>query len=171
MCGEQEARISTTSARCGSSPRVRGTAVLISRIIISTRFIPACAGNRPTAVQQHHMRAVHPRVCGEQQLKRGLRMASRGSSPRVRGTVRGAWIGRDGQRFIPACAGNSANKSSLIFSASVHPRVCGEQHITIKQRVRDHGSSPRVRGTASLIHASISNRRFIPACAGNRVAF
>ena len=54
--------------------------------------------------------------------------------------------------------------------STVHPRVCGEQVPKPSRRVDFHGSSPRVRGTVRLTHAELTNRRFIPACAGNSSA-
>ena len=51
-----------------------------------------------------------------------------GSSPRVRGTGRQAGLPQLGDRFIPACAGNRDSSVRLLASASVHPRVCGEQN-------------------------------------------
>ena len=48
VCGEQQASDKSDRSHCGSSPRVRGTVDRrISRSRVS-RFIPACAGNRPT---------------------------------------------------------------------------------------------------------------------------
>ena len=51
---------------------------------------------------------VHPRVCGELALAAGIVGVLAGSSPRVRGTLLAERLGNAGQRFIPACAGNSA---------------------------------------------------------------
>ena len=110
---------------------------------------------------------VHPRVCGEQaRAKLDLNLGA-GSSPRVRGTVPVWWTDPGGQRFIPACAGNRIPAMRRCFSTSVHPRVCGEQRREVGEPPRPSGSSPRVRGTVILWPAWRSDRRFIPACAGN----
>ena len=72
------------------------------------------------------------------------------------------------ERFIPACAGNSAASACLLAAAAVHPRVCGEQTVTAQGMQIAAGSSPRVRGTAKMVSGFTTKRRFIPACAGNR---
>ncbi len=51
---------------------------------------------------------------------------------------------------------------------SVHPRVCGEQILLAAAIVVLGGSSPRVRGTDGPGGEREDERRFIPACAGNR---
>ena len=52
-----------------------------------------------------------------------------------------------GGRFIPACAGNSEQRSRSRSLTPVHPRVCGEL-VEVEPRAEHQ-------------------RRFIPACAGN----
>ena len=91
-----------------------------------------------------------------------------GSSPRVRGTLRHRRAHGLGLRFIPACAGNSAWSTRKPTSPAVHPRVCGELWRQRFCRPLMTGSSPRVRGTRAVALAlAVSDRRFIPACAGN----
>ena len=136
---------------CGSSPRVRGTAYLHQeQTRPANRFIPACAGNSSA---DRRVRAMVPAF---------------GSSPRVRGTVHNACPRLAAKpRFIPACAGNRL-RHQLLLSATVHPRVCGEQPPRFRTAVlRPCGSSPRVRGTADSRLIGIVELRFIPACAGN----
>ena len=53
------------------------------------------------------------------------------------------------------------------LSATVHPRVCGEQFFLPHQPRLRNGSSPRVRGTATRGIEMGTELRFIPACAGN----
>ena len=113
---------------------------------------------------------VHPRVCGEQPSPPSLPTRYAGSSPRVRGT---GWNSRwraGVRRFIPACAGNRSQCQTGISPLSVHPRVCGEQVGIERVIVIANGSSPRVRGTGRIGNDSCGERRFIPACAGNRPA-
>ena len=72
------------------------------------------------------------------------------------------------ERFIPACAGNRRHLSQPQHSPPVHPRVCGEQVMTLLTPVCVYGSSPRVRGTGAPAASRYGPTRFIPACAGNR---
>ena len=64
-CGEHEPGAGTWEARCGSSPRMRGThgEALVGKI--KGRFIPAHAGNTNTACSGACSPPVHPRACGE----------------------------------------------------------------------------------------------------------
>ena len=85
----------------GSSPRMRGTRLFAV-------FDPWLS-RRDT---------VHPRACGELAMPGPCRVASAGSSPRMRGTPR-----QHAVRFIPAHAGNSICR---VVKDAVHPRACGE---------------------------------------------
>ena len=152
----------------GSSPRVRGTALYPMVKYWFPRFIPACAGNRVHLRGWHQDIPVHPRVCGEQLLMVKNIHRPAGSSPRVRGTDSPGTPGPSRSRFIPACAGNSADPARCSWKRSVHPRVCGEQRRHHLLDGLSHGSSPRVRGTDPSIGSSPYAVRFIPACAGNR---
>ena len=51
----------------------------------------------------------------------------------------------------------------------VHPRVCGEQALAAAGVICHYGSSPRVRGTGLPGWPDWRLKRFIPACAGNRL--
>ncbi len=153
----------------GSSPRVRGTERISANRPCESRFIPACAGNSKHIESGHYPNPVHPRVCGEQICASVNCVPSAGSSPRVRGTGIKQSGRQTAGRFIPACAGNSENKPVLSCLTPVHPRVCGEQVVCRPQNPSRIGSSPRVRGTEPCCLTSRDTRRFIPACAGNRV--
>ena len=151
----------------GSSPRVRGTPELHLLRRRCERFIPACAGNSRLARRRRGEAAVHPRVCGELQRQPLGEHRPHGSSPRVRGTRLIESAGGVEQRFIPACAGNSAARRSASRPTSVHPRVCGELDPHFLAAAVAAGSSPRVRGTPWACRATRFRWRFIPACAGN----
>ena len=168
VCGEQLGPDDTRHYSYGSSPRVRGTG---NASLVQTgcrRFIPACAGNSFAKGARQCWQPVHPRVCGEQVSQNLAIQPPCGSSPRVRGTVPdfsrdNYWI-----RFIPACAGNSPLQVRGLRDHPVHPRVCGEQTFGEHGIQCINGSSPRVRGTAEITSTATDQRRFIPACAGNR---
>ena len=136
----------------------------------SVRFIPACAGNAAARDRVCRREPVHPRVCGERDPSEPWRGIGPGSSPRVRGTLHIWRRGAPDRRFIPACAGNAATRSTATPVAPVHPRVCGERNSAVKRYSSPSGSSPRVRGTRAGSRGSALVRRFIPACAGNAPA-
>ena len=167
VCGEHFGANYFTHIIHGSSPRVRGTFLLVRRLRDTTRFIPACAGNicRDTAAPIRW--PVHPRVCGEHIGSVFWVSVPLGSSPRVRGTFQTLGAVVIGFRFIPACAGNIRAPSSCRSRTSVHPRVCGEHSRFSHMGYSLGGSSPRVRGTLPEIVNGAFNPRFIPACAGN----
>jgi len=167
VCGERcEADALKRKIR-GSSPRVRGTALVGRFCGTERRFIPACAGNGVFSANAYTSNPVHPRVCGERPADvRGGDLAA-GSSPRVRGTGVGLGALAGLGRFIPACAGNGRTAFGVRASKPVHPRVCGERSALTDARRASGGSSPRVRGTEPHSQSNRAIRRFIPACAGN----
>ena len=163
--------------RCGRS----GTGTVHPRVCGERRSLP---GIEPSKL------AVHPRVCGERAGSaamaprtagssprvRGTRRPGRrrsqadcGSSPRVRGTPSDCRRECSRRRFIPACAGNASRTMPFVATTTVHPRVCGEPVTQQWPRLQLPGSSPRVRGTPSIVEAGYASDRFIPACAGNRL--
>ena len=48
-----------------------------------------------------------------------------------------------------------------------HPRVCGEHLQSWKQRRKQTGSSPRVRGAPTAPGSATARSGIIPACAGS----
>ena len=136
----------------GSSPRARGTRVPCGRRGRLSRFIPACAGNANRCSLRRSRVTVHPRVRGERASRfrltvqpagssprargtlqrssaqlRGGQRAANGSSPRARGTREYILVCVDGDRFIPACAGNARTPPCDAAIRAVHPRVRGER--------------------------------------------
>ena len=170
VCGERQTASLEFSSQIGSSPRVRGTRPAPPVGGVGGRFIPACAGNARRRRATGRRRAVHPRVCGERSKAHVAELASRGSSPRVRGTPAAEFHVDDEGRFIPACAGNACRFPSPSRYRPVHPRVCGERAEPKIFRNHWNGSSPRVRGTPEAGRLVSALQRFIPACAGNAIS-
>jgi len=147
VCGEHFLNSGSANFHIGSSPRVRGTYLLLLQLFQPLRFIPACAGNISLARSCRRRDPVHPRVCGEHRVGMIMTVFLIGSSPRVRGTsvlgksTIGIW------RFIPACAGNIPHRCGIRSRRPVHPRVCGEHPGVLRKNLPLSGSSPRVRGT------------------------
>ncbi len=134
------------------------------------RFIPACAGNTSTSCLCSCLPPVHPRVCGEYGEARFPLAGVGGSSPRVRGIRPAPSEAQGRDRFIPACAGNTASSACPRPARPVHPRVCGEYSIFRLPSASETGSSPRVRGIRQRRKPAGGRTRFIPACAGNTPA-
>ena len=170
VCGEHAGSLTALVAVSGSSPRVRGTHPRSAQPARPHRFIPACAGNTMVLPEQVPPTSVHPRVCGEHVRPNPDKSGRYGSSPRVRGTPRNPRTLRAQYRFIPACAGNTAECQSRQGSNPVHPRVCGEHNRMAPNPPPSTGSSPRVRGTRLGGWRHRRPSRFIPACAGNTKA-
>jgi len=90
-----------------------------------------------------------------------------GSSPHARGTPRDIFTVTVPMRFIPACAGNTIKLNTKKQAVAVHPRMRGEHFTRVSFLVNKTGSSPHARGTQQPAETSLSDDRFIPACAGN----
>ena len=126
---------------------MRGTHITEGPIVGQLRFIPARAGNACCKTFCQIAKSVHPRACGERHLLVGGFHLARGSSPRVRGTLRYHPRTPSRRRFIPARAGNASPRGFHPGAASVHPRACGERMWRGVRTIPRAGSSPRVRGT------------------------
>ena len=134
-------------APSGSSPRARGTHKVCSAAGNGGRFIPAGAGNTPSAILRNAPGTVHPRGRGEHIVGNMARDFAAGSSPRARGT--------------------RAPSAPAQTIQSVHPRGRGEHSCAEGDAIRADGSSPRARGTRLIPGERQRVWRFIPAGAGN----
>ena len=68
VCGEHSVNDAEDDVGRGSSPRVRGTPIILVSSCSWRRFIPACAGNTKNCGNTGSRHPVHPRVCGEHRL-------------------------------------------------------------------------------------------------------
>ena len=184
VCGEHFHSWFGTVHGLGSSPRMRGTRNINPRRTFRMGIIPAYAGNtterssRATATRDHpgntrrdrsheQYRQDHPRVCGEHSSRMLEKLASVGSSPRMRGTpvVPPAYPTFTG--IIPAYAGNTPRPDPWTGFPGDHPRVCGEHRSLSDLSDLEGGSSPRMRGTPVSRLRFYRIRGIIPAYAGN----
>ena len=149
-CGEQISKQNQRALVIGSSPRLRGTGLRFGGRRRYDRFIPAPAGNSSRQPASFTLSTVHPRACGEQFKPVSYAHGNSGSSPRLRGTGLIPVADSVQYRFIPAPAGNSKVVGKSPRFVPVHPRACGEQTINDGGFTFAAGSSPRLRGTASL---------------------
>ena len=105
--GEHPTTIGPDLVNYGSSPRRRGTPVVVELVQQRGRFIPALAGNTAHEAIKSVESAVHPRAGGEHITVWPKDGPIVGSSPRRRGTPDGAVHPPPPSRFIPAQAGNT----------------------------------------------------------------
>ena len=153
--------------RIGSSPHTRGTRYHFGTSNVVYRFIPAYAGNAQRTMWLKAARSVHPRIRGERDAAAVAHQIEGGSSPHTRGTRIGYASQILNRRFIPAYAGNAADKDEVKALQTVHPRIRGERQKAIVNRHSGHGSSPHTRGTPKGRGSIRQRTRFIPAYAGN----
>ena len=109
----------------------------------------------------------HPRACGEQFVIGTIWMLITGSSPRVRGAVGGVENNPLKLGIIPARAGSRTALYLWHRQSRDHPRACGEQRSPLKPKSVGLGSSPRVRGAASVHGVEERVEGIIPARAGS----
>ena len=113
VCGEHVRDLPFVLVHAGSSPRMRGTPFSGSLLIAWLGIIPAYAGN--TWNRCFGITSVwdHPRVCGEHSKNMLDECEERGSSPRMRGTLRWNVWPRLPPGIIPAYAGNTKTPRHL----------------------------------------------------------
>ncbi len=166
-CGEHTRMLEGKMALFGSSPRVRGTRTHGQALRFWRRLIPAGAGNTVIWAPCRGRSSAHPRGCGEHATSASATEMSRGSSPRVRGTLPAAVGEILCPRLIPAGAGNTGPKHTRPLGRAAHPRGCGEHRRDAGGGKDVLGSSPRVRGTLWSGRPGRCRTRLIPAGAGN----
>ena len=126
---------------------MRGTRIVCVDLIRCRGIIPAYAGNTHPCRKHPKRRRDHPRVCGEHLKDTERYTLERGSSPRMRGTLRGDEHHDHVDGIIPAYAGNTYGIDQALLL--------------------DIGSSPRMRGTPARQADTALGDGIIPAYAGN----
>ena len=105
-------------------------------------------------------------MCGGAIPGETVTSASRGPSPRVRGSPLRPRLDRRRHGSIPACAGEPTLIGGMLCRCGVHPRVCGGASTATDMRDSATGPSPRVRGSPGVPSTTSPSWRSIPACAG-----
>ncbi len=131
----------------GLSPLARGTRRLPPAQPWIFRFIPAGAGNSPSASSPALDISVYPRWRGELWFTHATSERVDGLSPLARGTQGRRYPRSATPRFIPAGAGNSRIVSLLRRPNSVYPRWRGELSCPMDTPRPSAGLSPLARGT------------------------
>ena len=166
-CGEHTQTVPPTTSGAGSSPRMRGTRVIVPVQVQPVGIIPAHAGNTHiSALSIRHSRD-HPRACGEHMGINNAYAQAQGSSPRMRGTPNRNHPRTPDAGIIPAHAGNTGDRAYVEAQLRDHPRACGEHVNATTSQLNIQGSSPRMRGTPIIDTSDYDSGGIIPAHAGN----
>ena len=165
-CGAHSATWPRVSHDMGSSPRVRGSPLVLTAAYNHHGIIPAGAGLTLAMRLAVCANRDHPRGCGAHRDAWDSPSIVKGSSPRVRGS-RGR-PPQEGQRegIIPAGAGLTVETTSPFWVSGDHPRGCGAHSWGISWGMISPGSSPRVRGSRCGFRREDGKGRIIPAGAG-----
>ncbi len=126
VCGEHHQHVQVEALAAGSSPRMRGTPLLVDGRTVIRGIIPAYAGNTSYWTFDAAATRDHPRVCGEHFSSCLSISRCMGSSPRMRRTHYGEDAGGHIHGIIPAYAGNTRVRPAACLGVRDHPRVCGE---------------------------------------------
>ena len=106
-------------------------------------------------------------MCGEHCLSERVGGCVPGSSPHVRGAPTCRLGVTAGNGIIPACAGSTVSRVSVLPYIWDHPRMCGEHLTEPVSNIGLSGSSPHVRGALATIRCTPELIGIIPACAGS----
>ncbi len=131
----------------GLSPLARGTQYLQHPQEHQRRFIPAGAGNSPSASSPALDISVYPRWRGELWFTHATSERVDGLSPLARGTQGRRYPRSATPRFIPAGAGNSLADGGFFKPEAVYPRWRGELSAIARKLRKLAGLSPLARGT------------------------
>jgi len=148
------------------SPRGRGSPPRASSNGCLWLSIPAWAGEPVHADIAKHMGGVDPRVGGGANADLTQFPASKGRSPRGRGSppVIDGNGGTTGS--IPAWAGEPLSRACPVATNKVDPRVGGGAHTPLRTGIQNKGRSPRGRGSLHRRVALFRGHGSIPAWAG-----
>ena len=167
-CGEKRKAAGKQEVPKGSSPRVRGKAETVPRLLEGRGIIPAGAGKSVRRSSLGTGQRDHPRGCGEKPHVELPIVGVVGSSPRVRGKVAQWLLAGAAAGIIPAGAGKRVVCLPASIASGDHPRGCGEKTNARWIPARRMGSSPRVRGKVVGRYFGCKKSGIIPAGAGKR---
>ena len=165
-CGAHISSRYSVSDFLGSSPRMRGSLSLPWALLMRLGIIPAHAGLTRGSAPARACAQDHPRACGAHGAASASRDASRGSSPRMRGSHQPFLISIDRFWIIPAHAGLTTR---IVVSRNPHrdhPRACGAHVGNLAEYLDEAGSSPRMRGSQLYFLCRLDQLGIIPAHAG-----
>ena len=106
-CGEYNTPTTVSYNLLGSSPLMRGIPYGAVCLTLTSRIIPAHAGNTEEYEEEEEEEEDHPRSCGEYAIGTSRQYISNGSSPLMRGIHDPLIVTCVILRIIPAHAGNT----------------------------------------------------------------
>ena len=124
-CGANQISVVIPFDVNGSSPRMRGKPWLLSLISLTSRIIPAHAGQTSACDSSASSCPDHPRACGANSVPVTGSKPPVGSSPRMRGKLQHDRVHDGVGRIIPAHAGQTPRPSRRARTCPDHPRACG----------------------------------------------
>ena len=145
---------------CGAHTFQRGWAA------ITEGSSPRMRGSLAYSISFAHGARDHPRACGAHVKHQCAAMRGAGSSPRMRGSRRTISFSQKLQGIIPAHAGLTYFLGLDYAFSRDHPRACGAHLEAPVPGCVILGSSPRMRGSQSLLHDCNGHAGIIPAHAG-----
>ena len=166
MCGENLTEGTEIGRKLGSPPHVRGKLLFKIKIFVNRRITPACAGKTDASDDYISPELDHPRMCGENSFVPSSASSNKGSPRHVRGkpTIKSRLAQAMG--ITPACAGKTFVQALQISICQDHPRMCGENVMTLYLGFEEMGSPPHVRGKPPFVERKLSGTGITPACAG-----
>ena len=166
VCGDYISRVSFSSRKSDTTPRVRGLRDLPHIHSRQSRYNPACAGTTLRISSRIDFKSIQPRVCGDYKTVGIKCCATADTTPRVRGLPLYAEHIDIANRYNPACAGTTCHDGRLRHQLAIQPRVCGDYMSTPSKVQRSIDTTPRVRGLHIVEKVDDRVRRYNPACAG-----
>ena len=166
VCGENGSLNPPEAETLGTSPRMRGKLGIHRQPTQPGRNIPAYAGKTGDTIFRSWLQTEHPRVCGENASDDATAPVTAGTSPRMRGKPAFLPNGHSIARNIPAYAGKTVSATCSTLSCQEHPRVCGENKVSVARKMFGLGTSPRMRGKQIRLAHIIHGPGNIPAYAG-----
>ena len=145
---------------------MRGSHLVEEGNLAQLGIIPADAGLTRVSVVEVILNRDHPRGCGAHCNNDIRRIFPGGSSPRMRGSLTFPRVAYALAGIIPADAGLTCTVELSEFAFWDHPRGCGAHHLCLYSRLDNLGSSPRMRGSLSVLKHIYDTMGIIPADAG-----
>ena len=150
----------------GLTPRMRGRPNSAASRRKSNGLTPAYAGKTSSLIASVSNMRAHPRVCGEDRIRRRPGANQMGSPPRMRGRRLHQFVHEASGRLTPAYAGKTEVVVVGGGNPGAHPRVCGEDSCDSSSTGRAPGSPPRMRGRPCSARGEGSAIGLTPAYAG-----